>query len=61
MLSNYCWHGTTVDTALRLAKCLGTTPEFWMNLQSAHDLSRASAESGRDINIQVEPLSDAAA
>lgn len=53
--------GMSADTALRLAKCFGTTPEFWMNLQSAHDLSRASAESGSDINKQVETLSDAAA
>jgi plasmid maintenance system antidote protein VapI len=30
----------TADTALRLSRDFGTTPEFWMNLQ-AHDLSRA--------------------
>jgi addiction module HigA family antidote len=29
----------TADTALRLARWLGTTQEFWMNLQSAHDLA----------------------
>ncbi len=29
----------TADTALRLARWFGTTPEFWMNLQSAHDLA----------------------
>lgn len=52
--------GMTADTALRLAKCFGTTPEFWMNLQSAHDLSRAAAESGGDINRQVEPITNAA-
>ena len=36
-------HGTrgiTVDTALRLGKYFGTTPEFWMNLQRAHDLEK---------------------
>ena len=33
----------TADTALRLAKHFNTTPEFWMNLQSAHDLSKARA------------------
>jgi antitoxin HigA-1 len=38
----------TADTALRLASRFGTTPEFWMNLQSAHDLSRADvAAAGR--------------
>ena len=34
----------TADTALRLAEYFKTTPEFWMNLQSAHDLSKAKAE-----------------
>lgn len=32
------------DTALRLAKFLGTNPRFWLNLQIAHDLSKAQAE-----------------
>ena len=31
----------TVDTAMRLSKFFGNTPEFWMNLQRAYDLSRA--------------------
>jgi antitoxin HigA-1 len=31
----------TADTALRLADRFGTTPEFWMNLQSMYDLSKA--------------------
>jgi addiction module HigA family antidote len=34
--------GITADTALRLARLLNTTPEFWMNLQTASDLYRAS-------------------
>lgn len=34
----------TAATALRLAERLGTTPEFWMNLQSLHDLSKAVVE-----------------
>ena len=29
----------TADTALRLAKVFGTSPQFWMNLQASHDLS----------------------
>ena len=33
----------TADTALRLAKHFNTTPEFWMNLQMAHDLSKAKS------------------
>jgi len=32
--------GITPDTAWRFAQSLGTTPEFWMNLQVAYDLVR---------------------
>ncbi len=28
----------TADTALRLGHWLGTSPEFWLNLQSLHEL-----------------------
>ena len=28
----------TPDTALRLARYLGTSPEFWMNMQAGYDL-----------------------
>ena len=31
----------TADTALRLARSLGTTPEMWMNMQRHHDLFNA--------------------
>jgi antitoxin HigA-1 len=34
--------GITPSTALRLAKALGTTPQFWLNGQLALDLYRAS-------------------
>jgi antitoxin HigA-1 len=30
--------GITADTALRLSRYFGTTPDFWMNLQVRHDL-----------------------
>jgi plasmid maintenance system antidote protein VapI len=33
----------TADTALRLAGCFGTTPRFWMDLQSNYDLELAQA------------------
>lgn len=33
--------GVTADTALRLAKLLKTTPQFWMNLQNGWDLYHA--------------------
>ena len=34
----------TVDTALRLARFFGTTPEFWMNLQIRFDLEMAKRD-----------------
>jgi addiction module HigA family antidote len=33
----------TADTAIRLGRYFGTDPRFWLNLQMAHDLSRAEA------------------
>lgn len=33
--------GITPESALLFAEYFGNSPEFWMNLQTAHDLSRA--------------------
>jgi addiction module HigA family antidote len=44
----------TPDTALRLARFFDTTAEFWMNLQQAHDLSKARMESGKSIERQID-------
>ena len=38
--------GVTPDTAWLLSKALGTTPEFWMNLQVNYDLSSMSPPKG---------------
>jgi addiction module HigA family antidote len=35
--------GITADTALRLARCFGTSAEFWLNLQSLYDLASPNA------------------
>ncbi|MBX9931702.1 MAG: HigA family addiction module antidote protein [Methylobacterium sp.] len=35
--------GMTADTAIRLGVRFGTSAQFWLNLQNAHDLSRARA------------------
>lgn len=43
----------SADTALRLARFFDTTPEFWMNMQAAHDLSKAAATTGADIERDV--------
>ena len=40
----------TPDTALRLAVYFGTTPEFWINLQSRYDLKIAK----RDLLPKIE-------
>jgi antitoxin HigA-1 len=39
----------TGDTALRLAHFFGTTPEFWLNLQSLYEIRLAQQKSGRAI------------
>ena len=36
--------GITADTAMRLSKYFGTTPEFWMNLQREYDLRKVKSE-----------------
>ena len=33
----------SADTAIRLGKYFGTDPRFWLNLQAAHDLSKAES------------------
>ncbi len=44
------------DTALRLARYFGNSPEFWLNLQQMYDLSRARQESAARIKDEVRPL-----
>lgn len=46
----------TADTALRLARCLRTSPEFWLNLQVLHDLAVARRASDKAIAKTVRPL-----
>jgi addiction module HigA family antidote len=45
----------TSDTALRLAKYFGNSPEFWMNLQTMYDLSKTRTEFGKQIEHEVRP------
>ena len=46
----------TADTALRLARCFNTSPEFWLNLQDLHDLEVAERASGKMIKKAVKPI-----
>ena len=39
----------TGDTALRLAHFFGTSPEFWLNLQSLYELRLAQNKAGKSI------------
>lgn len=52
--------GVTADTALRLARYFGTTPEIWLSLQKTWELRRAEIESGREIANRVTPRQSAA-
>jgi antitoxin HigA-1 len=39
----------TPDTALRLARYFGTTPEFWLGIQACHDIEVARRTVNKDI------------
>lgn len=47
--------GITADTAFRLARYFGTTPEFWINLQARHDLEAGDRKLRRRIEREVTP------
>ena len=43
----------TPDTALRLARFFGNSPEFWLNLQLLHDLTKAKLALSKTIEAEV--------
>jgi antitoxin HigA-1 len=47
--------GVTADTAFRLARYFGTTPDFWINLQARYDLEAADRKLRRRIEREVTP------
>lgn len=49
----------TVDTAMRLARYFGTSPQYWLNLQNAYDLEIAEREIRPQIEKEVLPRSAA--
>ena len=53
--------GVTTDTALRLGRYFGMTPEFWINLQTRYDLDVAERTLRRKIEREVEPCAAIAA
>jgi len=50
----------TADTALRLGQYFGTTPEFWINLQSIYELDKARREKLEQIRAEVPRRAPAA-
>ena len=52
--------GVTAETALRLARYPGKTPEIWLNLQNIYELRVAQLEAGREIAKRVKPRNAAA-
>jgi addiction module HigA family antidote len=47
--------GISADTALRLARYFGTSPELWLNLQRSYDLKLARQKNGEEIERLVKP------
>ena len=47
--------GVSADTALRLARYFGTTPQLWLNLQKTWELRKAETEAGKEISRCVKP------
>lgn len=45
----------TPETALRLSRYFGNSPEFWLNLQQQHDLTKARQDAGKQIEQEVHP------
>jgi addiction module HigA family antidote len=48
--------GVTADTALRLARVFGTSPDLWLGLQAEYDLRVARRSVGHDIESRIVPL-----
>ena len=47
------------DTALRLSRYFGTSPEFWLGMQTTYDLELARDRIGQSIESEIVPRSAA--
>lgn len=45
----------TADTALRLGRYFGNSPQFWLDLQGQFDIAVAERENGEEIKRRVHP------
>ncbi|MEX1203829.1 MAG: hypothetical protein WEB85_01150 [Dongiaceae bacterium] len=46
----------TADTALRLAKYFGTSPELWLGLQMDYDVRRARRDTWPAVEPRIRPI-----
>ncbi|MBI3153100.1 MAG: HigA family addiction module antidote protein [Chloroflexi bacterium] len=46
----------TADTALRLSRFFGNSPQFWMGLQNQYDLDVTEDSLGKRLDREVRPL-----
>ena len=46
----------TADTALRLSRFFGNSPQFWLGLQTQYDLDVAEDRLGKRLDREVRPL-----
>jgi antitoxin HigA-1 len=51
--------GLTADTALRLGRFFGVSPQFWLNLQSHYDLAQVEDRLGDRLTTDVQVLATA--
>ncbi len=54
----HCRRSITADTALRIGRALGMTPDYWLNLQRMYDLDVARSKT--DLSA-IKPLVEASA
>jgi antitoxin HigA-1 len=45
----------TADTAVRLGRYFGNSPQFWLDLQSQYDIAVVESERGAEITRRVRP------
>lgn len=46
----------TADTALRLSRFFGNSPQFWLGLQTQYDIDVAEDQLGKRLDYEVRPL-----
>lgn len=54
------WRAITTDTALRLGRFLGNSPQFWLDLQFPYELAVVERERGDEIAARIRPAPAAA-